>query len=399
MNIKEKIENSAIKLDYWIDKNGWAGYDPYDIKELPLVRKITKWGNENLIAEILREGLFEFFLIFPVFSRKLLLVKPQINAKAMGLFAQSFLDLYRITKDRKYFDKANESIEWLDKNYSKNYPGKGWGYPFIWEAKKTIPRNTPNGIVTTAVGSAYFAMYKQTGKKEYLDTCKDICVFLTHLPIDYINNDQLCFSYTPIFINHVHNLNLFVAEFLIRIGKETNNNEWVNLGIRAANYTIANQDEDGSFDYDGPPEKLRNFKDHYHTCFVLQQLYSIWKLTKEEKYFSSLEKCYNHYIHNFFDDNKIPKFTPERKYRIDIHSNAASLLCLSELSEHFPEGLDIARNVAEWTIDTLQDKDGYFYYGIFKNRITGKPFVSKIPFMRWGQAWMLRGLSVLLQKI
>lgn len=399
MNIKEKIENSAIKLDYWIDKNGWAGYDPYDIKELPLVRKITKWGNKNFIAEILRESLFEFFLIFPVFSRKLFFVKPKVNAKAMGLFAQSFLDLYRITKDRKYFDKANECINWLDKNYSKNYPGKGWGYPFVWQAKKTIPRNTPNGIVTTAVGSAYFAMYKQTGKKEYLDTCKDICVFLTHLPIDYINNDQLCFSYTPIFTNHVHNLNLFVAEYLIKIGKETNNNEWVNLGIQAANYTIANQDEDGSFDYDGPPEKLRNFKDNYHTGYILLQLYSIWKLTNNEKYFSSLKKCYTHYIHNFFDENKIPKFTPERKYRIDIHSSAASILCLSELSEVFPEGLDIAKNVAEWTIDTLQDKDGYFYYGIFKNRITGKPFVSKIPFMRWGQAWMLRGLSNLLKKI
>jgi len=399
MNIRKDIEDSILSLDNWIENNGWAGYDPYDIKGLAFVRKITGWGNKNFIAEILREGFFELFLMFPVLSRKLFLIKPQVNAKAMGLFAQSYLDLYGITNDKKYFNKAKECIEWLDKNYSKNYPGKGWGYPFAWQAKKTIPPNTPNGIVTTAVGSAYFAMYKQTDDNKYLDVCKDICVFLAHLPIDYINDNQLCFSYTPIFINHVHNLNLFVAEFLIKIGKETNNNEWVNLGTRAVNYTVANQDEDGSFDYDGPPEKPRNFKDHYHTCFVLTQLYSIWKLTKHKKYFSSLEKCYNHYIHNFFEDKRIPKFTPERKYRVDIHSSAASLLCLSELSEHFPEGLDIAKKVAEWTIDTLQDKEGYFYYGIFKNRITGKPFISKIPLMRWGQAWMLRGLTNLLKKI
>ncbi len=399
MNIRKDIEDSILRLDNWIENNGWAGYDPYDIKELSLVRKITEWGNKNFIAEVLRESLFELFLIFPLLSRKFFFVKPQINAKAMGLFAQSYIDLYGITNDKKYFDKANNCIEWLDKNYSQNYPGKGWGYPFVWEAKKTIPRNTPNGIVTTAVGSAYFAMYKQTNHSKYLDVCKDICVFLTHLPIDYINNDQLCFSYTPIFTNHVHNLNLFVAEFLIKIGKEINNKEWIDLGIRAANYTVANQDADGSFDYDGPPEKLRNFKDHYHTCFVLLQLYSIWKLTNNDNYFSNLEKCYNHYITNFFEDNTIPKFTPERKYRIDIHSSAASILCLSELSEIFPNGLTIAKKVAEWTIDKLQDKKGYFYYGIFKSRITGKPFISKIPFMRWSQAWMLRGLSNLLKKI
>ena len=398
-NLYVKIERSLNSLENWIHSNGWSGFDPYDIKELPFIIKITDLGNKYFIAEVLREIIFEFFLYFPKFSRKLFGVKPRKNAKAMGLFAKSYLDLYNHYGKEKYLEKAKECISWLDKNYSTNFEGKGWGYPFGWQSKKTIPRNTPNGIVTTAVGSAYFAMYKQTGKKEYLDTCKDICVFLTHLPIDYINNDQLCFSYTPIFINHVHNLNLFVAEFLIRVGKETNNNEWVSLGIRAANYTIANQDEDGSFDYDGPPEKLRNFKDNYHTGYILLRLYSIWKLTNNEKYFSSLKKCYTHYIHNFFEFKKIPKFTPERKYRIDIHSSAASILCLSELSEVFPEGLGIAKNVAEWTIDTLQNKDGYFYYGIFKNRITGKPFVSKIPFMRWGQAWMLRGLSVLLQKI
>jgi len=393
MNIKKDIENSILNLDNWIEQNGWAGYDPYDIKGLSFVRKITEWGDKNFIAEILREGLFEFFLMFPVFSRKLFMIKPQINAKAMGLFAQSYLNLYSITNDKKYFNKANECIEWLDRNYSKNYPGKGWGYPFIWQAKETIPKNTPNGIVTTFVGNAYFEMYKQTNDKKYLDVCKDICVFLTHLPIDYINEEQICFSYTPVFTNHVHNLNLFVAEYLIKIGKEINDNKLINLGIRAANYTIANQDKDGSFDYDGPPEKLRNFKDHYHTCFVILELYSIWKLTGNGKYFTSLKKCYNHYINNFFEEKRIPKFTPERKYRIDIHSSAASIVCLSELSEHFPEGLDIAINVAEWTIDTLQDKKGFFYHGIFKSRITGKPFISKIAYIRWGQAWMLKGLS------
>jgi len=37
----------------------------------------------------------------------------------------------------------------------------------------------------------------------------------------------------------------------------------------------------------------------------------------------------------------------------------------------------------------MQDENGYFYYRIYKN------YVDRTPYIRWGQAWMLRGLSYL----
>lgn len=396
--LNKKIAYSINQLEHWINKNGWTGFDPYDIKEPAVIRTITKLGNKNFFFEIAREALFELFLMFPRISRKLLFIKPRVNAKAMGLFAQSYLDMFINTQKERYMEKAKECLVWLDNNYSNEFNGKGWGYPFTWQAKEKIPANTPNGIVTTAVGNAYFKMFKLTSNNKYLQTCTEICEFLVNLPIDYINNDQICFSYTPIFVNHVHNLNLFVAEFLIKVGKEINNKKYIELGLKATNYTVFNQDDDGSFDYDGPPEKLKNFKDNYHTAFVLTQLYSIWNLTSEQIYWDSLKKCYDHYINNFFLDKRVPKFTPNRLYKIDIHSCASSIHCLSELAEHFPEGISIAKNVAEWTIENLQDKDGYFYHGIFQSRILKTKFISKIPYMRWGQAWMLRGLSSLIHK-
>ena len=80
-------------------------------------------------------------------------------------------------------------------------------------------------------------------------------------------------------------------------------------------------------------------------------------------------------------------------------TSAESINCLSELSNDFPEGIEIAKNVAIWTIDNLQDNSGFFYHGIFKSRIIGVPFKSKIAYMRWGQAWMLKGLTNLLKVI
>lgn len=399
MSIRKTIEISTIKLESWISKNGPAGYDPYDIKSVPSIRKLTEFGNRNFVGEVFREIVFEFFLFFPNLSRRLFNVKPMINAKAMGLLAKSYLDLYKMYKEEKYLHRANQYLNWLDENFSKDFPGKGWGYPFDWQSKELIPAYTPNGIVTTAVADAYWSYYKLSNEKKYLDVCLDICVFLMSLPIDEISNEQICFSYTPIYMNHVHNLNLFVAEFLIKVGKEVSNTNWIETGIKAANYTTQNQNEDGSFDYNGPPEKPQNFVDNYHTGFVLRQLYSICKMTNNDHYWSILNKGYEYYINNFFEDGKIPKFTKTRKYRIDIHSSAEAINCLCELSDHFPQGKEIAINVAEWTIDNLQDPKGFFYHGIFKSRITGIPFKSKIAYMRWGQAWMLKGLSNLLKVI
>jgi len=43
--------------------------------------------------------------------------------------------------------------------------------------------------------------------------------------------------------------------------------------------------------------------------------------------------------------------------------------------------------VMYWTIENMQDPKGYFYYQIKKG------ISSKIPYMRWSQAFMFYGLS------
>jgi len=392
-NIKIKELASIAKLDQWVSRNGWSGYDPYDVKEKKWVIHLTSKGNRNFAFAMIRELVFEFFYSFPVFSRKLLNIKPRIIPKAMALFSKSYLDLYISTRDKSYLDKSKYCLEWLIQNQSKTQNGFGWGYPFEWQSRKLVPKNTPNGIVTTAVGDAFWNWYKFTNDEKYLDYCIEICKFLSSLPKDNISDHELCFSYTPIFINHVHNLNLFVSEFLLKVGKETNNQNWIDLSNKATNYTINNQREDGSFDYYGPPDKSTNFSDNYHTAYVIRMLHSIWKITHEEKTKKALDKCFSHYINNFFENSCIPKLLPDRKYRIDIHSCAESINCLSELSSLYPEASEIANNVVNWTIDTLQDSTGYFYYGILKSRILKIPFKSKISYIRWGQAWMMKALS------
>ncbi len=399
MGMKEKIENSIESLNNWIIRNGWSGYDPYDLKSIRSILLITRLGNKNPIFEGMREILFETFNHFPVFSRRIFQVEQRANAKAMGLFASAYLDLYGQKNDPYYHEQSKFCLGWLKENNSPDFPGLGWGYPFDWQSTELIPKHTPNGIVTTAVGEAFWKWYMFTRDESYLDDCIKICKFLITLPYDTINDEQICFSYTPIFQNHVHNLNLFVAEYLLKIGQETGNQDWMVMGRKALNYTLANQQADGAFDYNGPPERPQNFVDNYHSAFVLRMVHSIWKQLNEEVIFKQLELAYNYYIENFFQDGYLPKFKPDQLYRIDIHSCAESINCLSELADTFPDGLELAQNVARWTIDNLQDQQGFFYYGIFKSRFTGRKYTSKIAYIRWGQAWMLKALSNLLKRI
>ena len=75
----------------------------------------------------------------------------------------------------------------------------------------------------------------------------------------------------------------------------------------------------------------------------------------------------------------------------DVHSAAQSLITLVELRGLRQDSLDLAQKVLNWTFENLRDPDGFFYY---QKRSSG---CVKIPYMRWGQAWMLLALATVLE--
>jgi len=381
--------HSIRKLDDWLEKNGWAGYDPYDVKGHPTGLRLSRLGsNANFFQKVERRLLFSLEPRFPMACRRILGVKKQINAKAMGLFASAYINLYSMEKDNRYLQKAKECIDWLIENPSRGYSGFCWGYPFDWQSRVFIPKETPSGVVSSVCGRAFWDFYQLTQEERYLEICESICkFFLNDLNIDEVDDNRICFSYTPVDNFHVHNANLFIAETLIRVGTEANNYEFIEIGTKAVNYTLAEQNDDGSFYYWGPQDEMLYNIDHYHTGFVLRAPYSIYQITDDKNLFSKIEKCYRHYLKNFFEDDTIPKLKPDSKYPINIHSCAEAILCLSTLLDDFPEGADVLGKTTVWIIDNMQDKQGFFYYMIYPNR------TIKIPYIRWAQAWMLNALS------
>jgi hypothetical protein len=379
-----------------IQSQDFKGYDPYDLKAHPFFIKLIKWGNQSKFGEIVREIILELTYHYPEKARTLFNIKPSHNSKALGLISTACVELSLLNQ----FDKSIlSSIESRTKELLEDYKtttksGIGWGYPFDWQSTELIPAQTPNGIVTTAVGEYYWSSYQTSKNAGDLETCVSIAQFLSGLPFDRLSDSEICFSYIPHYQNHVHNLNLFIADFLIKVGIETGNKEWIEAGNQAVNYTINDQHSDGAFDYNGPPEKPQNFIDNYHTGFVLRMLGSIHHYTKREDVEKSLKLGLTYYLDNFFLENGSPKLKPNRTYRIDIHSAAEAINCLVFLANFDKRAFSKASKVLEWTLDNLYDSVNHdFYYAMMKSRFTGGIYRSKIKYMRWSQAWMLRALS------
>jgi len=393
ISIDNIVKDSIARFVNWQEKYGWAGYDPYDIKEIPFFIK----QNPSFFEKALRKGFYKIETFAPLFLRRLFNIKKVVNAKAMGLFADGYLNLYKATQKDMYLTRAQQALDWLSNNYSKGYSGMCWGYPFDWQSKVFISKGTPSSVVSSTVGNAYWAFYKLTNNNKYLDVCKSICEFFTNdLNIDEIDDNKICFSYTPIDNFHVNNANLFVAEFLIRVGKEMKNQEYINYGLKAVNYSLGEQNRDGSICYWGKDQDNECRIDHYHSGFEIRSLYSIWKLTSDEKIYKAVSKYYKFYLNNLFKNKTIPKITPKTIYPINIHSCAEAILCNSLLKDNFFEGKKHLENSTKWIIENMQTREGWFIYKIEK--IKGIKYKVNIPYIRWGQAWMLRALSGVLTR-
>jgi len=387
-DIKAQVEQSLMRLDRWITRNGWAGFDPYDLKKHTLLTPSQTWGRK-----VLRQSILYAESFFPLLLRRLLRIPREINPKAMGLFASGYRILYEATQQELYLRQAKEALTWLEAHPCPDYSGMCWGHPFSWQSKILIPKNTPSSVITAIIGDAFWRFYQSTQDHRFLQHCRSICeFFLRHLNIDVLKEDSLCFSKTPLDHFHIHNGNLFVADFLIKVGKVSGQKHYLEMAKKALTYTLNQQNEDGSFCYWGKDQEKECKIDHYHSGFEIRSLHSIWKSMRNPRVYEALRRYYRFYCENLFTSEGYPEMKPQSLYPINIHSCAEAILCHSTLAPDFPEALGHLKRCVPWILQTMQHPEGWFIYMVRKTK-TGFDWKLNIPYIRWGQAWMLRALA------
>jgi hypothetical protein len=110
------------------------------------------------------------------------------------------------------------------------------------------------------------------------------------------------------------------------------------------------------------------------------------KYSSDFNYKENIEKGLKYYLKNFFTEGGMSKYYNNSIYPIDIHAPAQLVITLSRLNR-LDENRALADSVLTWTIKNMQSKHGYFFYQ--RKRLS----LSRIPYIRWSQAWMFFALS------
>jgi len=381
------VEKSFEALEGWIELNGWDGYDPYDVQDYFIQRE--KSGNP--LSEDEKKALLYRNDTEPIRLREELGIPKRRNPKALGLLISSKATLFKVSNNEDYLYEAEEIADWLLRNPAEGYENLCWGYPFDWQSKVFIPQGTPSVIATTAVGDGLWELYSITKDPKYIEACISICEFiLNDLNRDDLGSDGICFSYTPIDNFHVHNANLFAAEFLARIGVDIENKEYIRFAERAIDYAISEQNPEGNIFYWGKVQQDWGlYNDHYHTGFEIRCLYNSYHHLGHYKIKQAYEKYLEFYKRSFImEDGRPPHFPVSyNNLNVNIHGAAESILMMSMLTPEHEELFPHIKQNFEWIISHLQTPEGWFGYSWNEDKQVSAPY------LRWGEAWMFRAFA------
>lgn len=380
----EHLETTILKLLAYCEANEWAGYDPYDalnsrtLAALPIL-------NSRLARLVLTQSLKRS----PINIRRLLLIPKTQNPKAIALFLSAFIQLSRIGIP-KTAEFVELMIERLIALRSQNIPYWCWGYSFPWQTRTiVVPTGAPNLVCTTFVGNALLDAYEQHEDRR--------CLYMAMSAAEYVldelywtgGNSIAGFSYPLSHLrNRVHNASFLGAALLCRVYKHTKEQKFLGPALRVARYSAAKQNADGSWAYGEAPSQ--RWIDNFHTGYNLCALQSIGRDAETSEFESCLRRGLEFYRAHFFREDGAPRYFHDRTFPVDIHCMAQSIITLLSLRDLDPANVPLARSAFEWAMNHLWDERGFFYYRVLR-------FCTiRIPYMRWGQAWMLLAMSMLL---
>jgi len=392
MNGNQIIKESFDKLDNWLIKNNWKGYDPFDGLNARISRILT------LDNHYLRIALQQTVRRLPINLRPLLGIEMESSSKGMGFCAMAYAKMYRLTEEVEYLQKMKICLNWLIDNYNKNYHGYSWGNHFSYESRGgQIPKEVPTIVWTAWIGNAFMDAYEITNEEIYFEIAKGVAEFIVLDIGRYEDEDgSICFMYRPGNKNSgkaiacVHNANVLGAWILSRVYQYTKNEEYFELARRSINYTMKYQRPQGGWWY-GEPKKFQ-WEDNFHTGYNLESIYGYIKSTGDISHETKLKKAFNYYINTFFGADGTPRYYNYKTFPIDIQCASQGIQTLVNLSEYNDRALELAQRVALWTINNMQDEKGYFYFRKY-------PYIiNKTPMFHWGQSTMLSALASLREK-
>ena len=334
--------------------DGFAGADPFDGLESALFRA-SGLGRFRLA----RLGWLQAIKRAPDFLRKAANIPQMVNPKTLALLGGAAQGVVLCDMRDRLREMQN--------------PDGGWGYPFEWQARAFhAQRHQSNAIVTSFVVDALMESGLATDHPALRQAAGFTENKLWH---------EGYFAYFDHSAVEIHNASLWAAFALHRMIGPNGKSE------RAVERVINAQKVDGSWAYG--TRSHHQFVDGFHTGYVLDLL-DRFRASGMSGLDDAIARGWQFYRDQCFDADGLPRsFAGQERY-LDSHAVAQAMGTLVRFGD-----IRGAVRVAAWVADTLFDPTrDLFFAGITKGGRT-----DRRNYMRWTQAWMVWGLSIMIESM
>lgn len=401
---------AALSFTRWLNRVGYSSYDPYDVwgtRYAKWARRLYYAGNPAGIA--LTAPIIFMELTCP--RLRGVFVEKQRFATADAQVALAFLNLHELTQGVARNETPNgldgsEGGPWLSKARVlaqdllsasiPGYSGHCWGYPFDWQnINGLMPKGTPHITATPYCYEAFARLFDLTGEGSYLEVARSTASFVfSDLNDTPIGLDVAAGSYSPRDFGKVVNANAYRAFVLFDAARRFSEKRYEEKAWKNLRFILRSQRDDGSWLYaiDSPKEA---FIDHFHTCFVLKNLWKLNRYVRNEEVARAIRNGYSYYRKALFDSDGNPRsfaLAPRLQIvRLEMYNFAEAITLGSFLKDEIPESFELACRLASQLVTEYQLPDGYFITRVYSGGIK-----HKLPFLRWPQAQLFYAITNLL---
>jgi hypothetical protein len=312
-------------------------------------------------------------------------------------YAMGFAFLYQAAGDLSQLENSIHFLTELQESRCPEFKEYCWGYPFDWVWHGgTIKRQTPLITTTPYVYEAFLQVFELQPRDEWKRILESIA---RHAATDIkdlrTSETASSCSYTPFLEGKVVNAAAYRAFLLASGSKLFSNEDYWRIAERNLNFVLENQNPDGSWFY--AVDGVRDFVDHFHTCFVMKALAKIHALTGHPGIVEALGKGVSYYSNNLFDSDGLPKpFSRAPRltvYKRELYDCAECInLCLL-LRDRFPQLEATLEKVVAHICKAWAKPDGSF-----RSRKLHLGW-DNVPMHRWGQSQMFRSLAFYLREV
>jgi hypothetical protein len=379
----------------WLDTYGETSWDYQSFFARPVGGRAKALYYRHKLVGTAAVAPMIFFEAFLPSARRLFHHRIRFPI-ADAHYAMGFAFLYEATGNFSYLEKAVHFLTELKKSRCRQFKEYCWGYPFDWVWRGgVIKQQTPLITTTPYVYEAFLQVFQMDPRDDWKLVLQSIARHAATDIKDFRTSESAssC-SYTPFDEGRVINASAYRAFLLTSASQIFCNEDYWRIAERNLNFVLENQNADGSWPY--AVDGVRDFVDHFHTCFVMKALAKIQSLIGYKACEDALVKGVDYYLKNLFDEDGLPKpFSRAPRltvYKRELYDCAECInLCLL-LRDRFPQLEAILEKVVAHILGVWVKRDGSF-----RSRKLHLGW-DNVPMHRWGQAQMFRSLAFYLRE-